>query len=92
METLITVIEWIGSLLGFAGALLLARRPELGVSAYLTMLAASVLLTLFGLLGARYGIATGNACFILTNLVGLQRRLRDTRSGVRVFGLLSTKP
>lgn len=92
MDTLINTIEWTGSLLAIVGALLLARRPDFGVRAYLIMLVASVFLTLFGLLSGHYGVATMNAAFVLTNLVGLQRRLRDAPSPFRVLSLFGTKP
>lgn len=72
----VAVFEWVGSVCGVVGALLMALSVHRAVQAYALWLLSSVALVAFGLIAHAYGVALMNAVFTGINLLGLRNNAR----------------
>jgi len=69
------LLEWIGSLTGIVGAVMMASNTKASPWAYMIWIIASVTMLVFALVKGHSGLALQQACFTLINTVGLYRWL-----------------
>ncbi len=67
------LLEWIGSLAGIAGAVLMAGNTRASAWAYPMWVVSSACLLAFSFLGEHQGLALQQAFFMVINAVGLWR-------------------
>jgi nicotinamide riboside transporter PnuC len=72
---MIEPLEWIGALVGIAGALMMAMNHRVSPWAYPVWIVASLAMFVFAWEGQHFGLALQQAVFFCINLLGLYRWL-----------------
>lgn len=70
---LITVIEWIGSIVGIVGAILLALNFKYSGHGFIFFLVSSILFIWFGLVKEAYGLVFMQSSYFIINVIGIYR-------------------
>ena len=70
-----TVFEWAGTVAGIAGAALVASHSRYSPYGWISFLISSSCMSCFAMMTQAWGLMLLEACFILTNLLGLWRGL-----------------
>ena len=79
---MLTVIEWIGTLFGIAGAVLLSCNVRLSPWGWWLFLVSSISLCAFAVMVGAWGLLALNACFVCTNVNGIIRCWMPAMRGV----------
>lgn len=68
-----TYVEWVGSISGILGALLIASNTRLSHWGWWLFLMSSVLMCVFAIGIGASGVLALNMCFVATNVLGIVR-------------------
>lgn len=69
----ISIMEWVGSAFGIAGAVLLSCNVQLSSWGWWLFLVSSISLCVFAVMTGAWGLLALNACFVCTNINGIVR-------------------
>lgn len=70
---LMLFIEWMGTILAVAGALLVSSNIKASPWGWWLFMMSSLLLTIFSVIAGHYGLSVMNICFFMINLNGIYR-------------------
>lgn len=68
-----TIMEYVGCVIGLAGAVILAFNQSPPHSVYYCYLTSNIILTIYAIRCRQYGVAGMNAGFLIVNIIGLYK-------------------
>lgn len=70
---MLLILEWIGSIFGVTGALMIASRTTFSPWGWWPFLVSSLALCGYSVLAEAWGLLLLNVCFVCTNCIGVVR-------------------